>query len=80
VLAEMGELQESINSILSIRNLEMLLKTQYIYAAVLGDLYKRLSDQVKAKEFLEKAFNLTTSQAEKNLIREKIRSIDPSQN
>ncbi|HYJ38388.1 MAG TPA: sigma-70 family RNA polymerase sigma factor [Chitinophagaceae bacterium] len=80
VLAEMGELQQAIDSILSIKNIESLLREQYIYSAVLGDLYKRLSNQVKAKEFLEKAFGLTTSQAEKNLIQQKIRSIDPNQN
>ena len=80
VLAEMGELQKAIQAILAIDQIDSLLKEQYIYAAVLGDLYKRLSNQVKAKEFLEKAFGLTTSQAEKNLIQEKIRSIDPQKN
>src|SRR4030095_11179261 len=80
VLAEMGELQKAIDSILSIKEIDSLLKEQYIYSAVLGDFYKRLSDQVKAKEFLEKAFGLTTSQAEKNLIQQKIRSIDPKKN
>jgi RNA polymerase sigma-70 factor (ECF subfamily) len=80
VFAEMGELQKAIDSILSIKEIDSLLKEQYIYSAVLGDFYKRLSDQVKAKEFLEKAFGLTTSQAEKNLIQQKIRSIDPKKN
>ena len=80
VLAEMGELQKAIDAILSIDKINSLLKDQYIYSAVLGDLYKRLSDQIKAKEFLEKAFGLTTSQAEKNLIQEKIQSIDPKKN
>jgi len=80
VLAEMGEIQKAIDSIIAIHDIESLLRDQYIYSAVLGDLYKRLSDQVKAKEFLEKAFHLTTSQAEKNLIQQKIRSIDPKQN
>jgi len=80
VLAEMGELQKAIDAILSIDKIESLLKEQYIYSAVLGDLYKRLSNEMKAKEFLEKAFGLTTSQAEKNLLEQKIRSIDPKKN
>jgi RNA polymerase sigma-70 factor (ECF subfamily) len=80
VMAEMGELQKAIDEILSINKIDSLLKEQYIYSAVLGDLYKRLSDQMKAKQFLEKAFGLTTSQAEKNLIQQKIQSIDPKKN
>ena len=80
VLAELGELQKAIDAILSIDKIDSLLKEQYIYSAVLGDLYKRLSDQMKAKEFLEKAFGLTTSQAEKNLLEQKIRSINPKDN
>jgi len=80
VLAEMGELQKAIDAILSIDKIDALLKEQYIYSAVLGDLYKRLSNEMKAKEFLEKAFGLTTSQAEKNLLEQKIRSIDPKKN
>jgi hypothetical protein len=35
---------------------------------------------VRAQAFLEQAFGLTTSQAEKNLIQEKIRTIDPQKN
>ena len=80
VLAEMGELQNAIDAILSIQKIDVLLKEQYIYSAVLGYLYKRLSDEIKAREFLEKAFGLTTSQAEKNLIQQKIREIDPTSN
>ncbi len=76
VLAEMGRIEEAINIILSIPNLEAQLKNQYIYSAVLGDLYKRLSDQVKAKEYLQKALDLTTSTAEKNLIRNKIETLN----
>ncbi len=80
VLAEMGEVQKAIDSVLSIEKLSSLLKDHYMYSAVLGDLYKRLSDQVRAQAYLEQAFGLTTSQAEKNLIQEKIRTIDPQKN
>ena len=80
VLAEMERIEEAIQSVLSISHLEQLLKTHYIYSTVLGDLYKRLSDAVKAKEFLEKALVLTHSRAERNLIQQKIQAIDPKQN
>ncbi len=80
VLGEMGLIQKAIDAILSIKNIHSLLREQYMYAAVLGDLYKRLSNEVKAREFLEKAFKLTTSQAEKHLIQQKIKSIDPKHN
>jgi RNA polymerase sigma-70 factor (ECF subfamily) len=80
VLAEMGNIEKAIQSVLSIPNLEYLLKTHYIYSTVLGDLYKRLSDSIKAKEFLEKALSLTHSRAERNLIQQKIQAIDPEHN
>ena len=80
VLAELGHVQSAIDAVLAIKNIEVLLKGHYIYSAVLGDLYKRLSDQVKATEFLEKAFGLTTSKAEKDLLLQKIRSIKPEEN
>jgi len=80
VLAEMGRIEEAIQSVLSISNLEQLLRTHYIYSTVLGDLYKRLSDSVKAKEFLQRALTLTHSRAERNLIQQKIQAIDPMKN
>ena len=80
VLAELGNIQSAIDAVLAIKNIDMLLKDHYIYSAVLGDLYKRLSDQVKATEFLQKALGLTTSQAEKNLLLQKIKSIKPEDN
>ena len=80
VVAEMGNLEEAIQSVLSIPNLDHLLKTHYIYSTVLGDLYKRLSDAVRAKEFLEKALSLTHSRAERNLIQQKLQGINLNAN
>jgi RNA polymerase sigma factor (sigma-70 family) len=72
VLAEMGKVSAAIESILSIEKIDQLINAHYIYSAVLGDLYKRLSDEVKAKQYLQQAHDLTSSDAEKKLIRSKI--------
>ena len=80
VLAEMGNIEEAIQSVLSIPNLDHLIKTHYIYSTVLGDLYKRLSDALKAKEFFEHALTLTHSRAERNLIQQKLQGINLNAN
>lgn len=75
VLAEMGDTAAAIASILSIEKIAQLIGTHYIYSAVLGDLYKRLSDEVKAKQYLQQAHDLTNSEAEKRLIRDKMEAV-----
>jgi predicted RNA polymerase sigma factor len=75
VIAEMGNIPAAIECILSIEKLDQLISTHYIYSAVLGDLYKRLSDSVKAKQYLQQAHGLTHSSAEKKLIMEKIEQL-----
>jgi predicted RNA polymerase sigma factor len=75
VLAEMGNTAAAIESILSIEKIQQLTGTHYIYSAVLGDLYKRLSDEVKAKQYLQQAHDLTNSEAEKRLIKDKMEAV-----
>ena len=75
VIAELGNIAGAIESILSIEKIDQLIATHYIYSAVLGDLYKRLSDAVKASVYLQQAHDLTSSSAEKKLIREKIEEV-----
>jgi RNA polymerase sigma-70 factor (ECF subfamily) len=75
VIAGIGNITEAIESILSIEKIEQLINTHYIYSAVLGDLYKRLSDAMKAKKYLQQAHDLTNSSAEKKLILEKMQGI-----
>lgn len=75
VIAEMGSIDAAIESILSIEKIDQLVKTHYIYSAVLGDLYKRLSDAIRAKQYLQQAHDLTHSSAEKKLISEKMQGI-----
>ena len=75
VLAELGETQTAIETILSIPKIDQLLNSQYIYSAVLGDLYKRVHDTERATEYLLEAYRLTTSDAEKNLITKKLEEV-----
>ena len=75
VLAQLGELRSAITEIMVIVGIGKLLNTQYIYSAVLGDLYLKSGEETNAEKYLWKARDLTTSQAEKKLINEKIDSI-----
>jgi len=72
VIAETGDIQQAIQSILSIEGIEKLIRTDHLYSSVLGELYKRLSDTVKAKEYLQHAHDLTPSNAEKKLLKIKL--------
>ena len=72
VLAQTGSLQEAIQDILHIKGIDKLLETQYMYSAVLGDLFLQAGMLDKARDFLGKAYTLTHSQAEKKLIAAKL--------
>jgi len=75
VLAEMGEIQSAIKTILAIPKIDQLIASHYLYSAVLGDLYKRNNDPLNATEYLLEAYNLTTSEVEKNLITKKLEEV-----
>jgi RNA polymerase sigma factor, sigma-70 family len=75
VVAQLHSIATAINEIKQIENIDQLLRTQYIFPAVLGDLYWRLGDHEQAKPLLEAALQLTTSQAEKKLIAEKLEKL-----
>jgi RNA polymerase sigma-70 factor (ECF subfamily) len=72
VIAETGNISLAIQSILAIDGIDKLLRTDHLYSAVLGELYKRLSDTVKAREYLQHAHDLTPSNAEKKLLKAKL--------
>jgi RNA polymerase sigma factor (sigma-70 family) len=72
VLSQLGSTREAINAVLQINNVEKLLQSQYIYNAVLGDFYLKLGDIDSAEKYLVRSYQLTTSQAEKKLIAEKL--------
>lgn len=75
VLAQTGSYNEAINSILAINNIDTLLQSQYIYSAVLGDIYLTIQDNTRAEKYLLLSRQLTTSEAEKKLLNEKLKSI-----
>jgi RNA polymerase sigma factor (sigma-70 family) len=68
VLAHIGYIDNAIQSILQISDIQKLLITQYIFPAVLGDLYSKAGNNEKARELLEQAMVLTPSLAEKQLL------------
>lgn len=72
VLAQLGQAAQAIREILAIEDIDKLLATQYLYSAVMGDLYSQVGDCINARKFLQQAHELTTSRAEKKLILEKI--------
>jgi predicted RNA polymerase sigma factor len=72
VLAQLKQVMKGIQEIRSIEDIDNLLDTQYIYSAVLGDLYLQLGDDNNAIKFLQQSHDLTTSLAEKKLIAEKL--------
>ena len=75
VLSQMSDTKKAIQEILSIDRIEKILAAQYIYNAVLGDMYMKINDTEKAMAYLSKANSLTTSLAEKKLITEKMKII-----
>lgn len=75
VLSYTGKTAEAISSMCTIKNIEQLLKTQYLFNAVLAELYARNDELHKALIYLEHALALTQSEAEKKLLQAKIRQI-----
>lgn len=76
VLSYTGKTREAVNYIFTIDDIEQLLQTQYMFNAVLGELYVRNNEPYKAKTYLEQALHLTQSEAEKKLLREKVAAIE----
>jgi RNA polymerase sigma-70 factor (ECF subfamily) len=68
VMAQLQQGVKAIQEIWQIEDIDNLLTTQYIFSAVLGDLYWQIGDEHNARKFLQMAHDLTTSLAEKKLI------------
>jgi len=75
VLSYSGKPKEAIELMNSIKGIELLLKTQYMFNAVLGELYIKNNQPQQATDYLEKALQLTQSDAEKKLLKEKINAL-----
>lgn len=78
VLAQLDQTRRAIQEIWDIDDIEHLINTQYIYSAVLGELYIQLGDDVNACKFLQGALLLVTSPAEKKLITTKLETLNKS--
>jgi RNA polymerase sigma factor (sigma-70 family) len=76
ILAQMGRIREAIDAILDIPGLDGLLKHHYIYNAVLGSLYGDAGDTKEAMRLLEKAYDLTSSLAERKRLQEKMKKYE----
>lgn len=72
LLAQLQDAATAIDTILDIPGIGELLKHHYIFSAVLGDLYGKMGNTEEARRHLGKAHELTTSLAEKKLLREKL--------
>jgi RNA polymerase sigma factor (sigma-70 family) len=77
LLAQLQGPATAIDTILDIPGIEDLLNHHYIFSAVLGDLYGKAGNCGEARQYLEKAHDLTTSLAEKKLLREKLERVGP---
>jgi RNA polymerase sigma-70 factor (ECF subfamily) len=72
LLAQVEGVTTAIDTILDIPGIGELLKHHYIFSAVLGDLYGKAGNREEARRLLGVAHGLTTSLAEKKLLREKL--------
>ena len=72
VIHSKGETEKAIQSILAIPGIEMLIHHDPQYSAVLGYLYMKHSDKIKAKDYLQKALAITSSKAEKTFLQTRI--------
>ena len=79
VLSYTGKTQEAVDLMLGIEDLETLLKNQYMFNSVLGELYARNHQLQQAIKYYEKAATLTPSDAEKKLLQEKISALESVQ-
>jgi RNA polymerase sigma factor (sigma-70 family) len=76
VQAQLQQVLIAIQEIWSIEDIDTLLRTQYIFSAVLGDMYLQIGDDNNARKFLSQAQQLTPSLAEKKLLTDKLHSMN----
>lgn len=75
VLSYTGKTQDAIELFNSIKDVETLLKNQYMFNAVLAELYLRNKQPEKATNYLENAYKQTQSEAEKKLLQTKLNNL-----
>jgi RNA polymerase sigma-70 factor (ECF subfamily) len=74
VIAHVEGPEKAIQHVLFIEGIEELINKHYIYSAVLGDLYLQNGQLEQARNYLNKAYELTQSPAERKLLESKIKS------
>jgi RNA polymerase sigma-70 factor (ECF subfamily) len=75
VLAQLQQTAAAIQEIWQINDINTLINSQYMFCAVLGELYWQLNDEHNARRYLQQAHDLTTSLAEKKLIAGKLQTL-----
>jgi len=71
---------KALESIFAIDKIEKLIRSQYLFGAVIGELYMQSMDYAKAASYLSIAEQLTPSDAEKRLVQKKIAQCKSAQN
>lgn len=66
-ISKRNGIQAAIDEVLKIEHINKLTETQYMFPAVIGNLYAQLGDKYKAATFLSKAMSLTSSQKERRI-------------
>lgn len=74
VIGKISGAKQAIEEINSIPEIEKYIKSNYLFSAVLGELYIQINKNAEAKKYFEKAISLTNSEAEKKLIQKKLNS------
>ena len=72
VIAKLYTPDRAIEEINKIDGMESLTKSYYLFSATLGEMYLQKKEFKTAKNYFDTALGLTTSNAEKNLIKKKI--------
>lgn len=71
----MGETESAIREVLSIPGIDLLIKNDHQYSSVLGYLYMKLSDDIKARNYLQQALEMARSEAERKLLQNRIHQL-----
>ena len=72
VLSQLGDTEKAITEVLAIPGIDQLIRSDHQYASVLGYLYMKLSNHIKALSYLKQAQSITSSLAEQKLLQLRI--------
>lgn len=73
VIGKISGAEKAITEINLIPDINKFKKTNYLFTAVLGELYSQMENKTEAKNFFEQSLSLTNSEAEKKLLHKKIK-------